>query len=295
MFRFCSNLKRIDTLPFINVYDAKEMFAGCSSLTSIDTSPFTNVTNADGMFWCCESLTSIDISPFINVNNIYYMFMECINLTSIEISSLDNLSNNKVYEAIPSSVTDVNIIPKISFPYEINTINSLIPPDIFLHYTLSEDLRFTTIANYENNVSSLDVNTSSTPYDIQITDIENLTTNNLKTAIINAGKFVNITWSENAVWNGTDATEMFYECSPLTSIDTSPFTNVTNVQSMFYECSSLKEISTISFGKVTNAREMFAGCSALTNIDLRCFINLTNALVMFSKASVLTEVKEEHS
>lgn len=124
----------------------------------------------------------------------------------------------------------------------------------------------TTIANYESVIGALPENTPDTPYTVRITDIENLTTSNLRFAISNVGRYVNIKWSENSVWVGTNALYMFYGCTELKEIDTSGFTKVTNASYMFYGCTGLTEIDTSPFTRVNSASSMFEGCTGLTDI-----------------------------
>ena len=64
---------------------------------------------------------------------------------------------------------------------------------------------------------------------------------------------------------------MFYDCSPLISIDLSNTLNIKNAQEMFYDCSSLISIDLSNTLNIKNAQKMFFGCSSLISIDLSNF------------------------
>ena len=91
--------------------------------------------------------------------------------------------------------------------------------------------------------------------------------------------------------------EMFKNCSGLTSIDLSNFItiNVNNMYAMFSRCSSLKSLNLSSFktSNVTNMSFLFNYCSSLVQLDLSNFDtnNVTNAERMFSGCSNLQTIK----
>ena len=70
--------------------------------------------------------------------------------------------------------------------------------------------------------------------------------------------------------------EMFYNCSSLTSINLSNFNtdNATDVNYMFDGCYSLTSINLSNFNtnNVTDMSHMFCNCSLLTSINLSTFI-----------------------
>ena len=72
--------------------------------------------------------------------------------------------------------------------------------------------------------------------------------------------------------NVTAMTNMFYECSGLTSLDLSNFdnSNVIDMYNMFYKCSGLTSLDLSGFNtsNVTSMRGMFEHCSKLTSLDL---------------------------
>ena len=94
----------------------------------------------------------------------------------------------------------------------------------------------------------------------------------------------------------TDMSNMFYNCSSLTSLDLSNFNtaNVTDMSYMFSYCSGLTSLNLSSFNTahVTNMFSMFFNCSGLTSLDLSNFNtdNVTNMTSMFSPCSRLTSL-----
>ena len=80
----------------------------------------------------------------------------------------------------------------------------------------------------------------------------------------------------------TDMSEMFYNCSNLTSITTIDTSNVTNMNSMFSGCMSLKSIHQLDTSNVTNVINMFIYCGDLTDLG-----GLTNMGKAFTSAQTL--------
>ena len=94
----------------------------------------------------------------------------------------------------------------------------------------------------------------------------------------------------------TDMSDMFRNCSSLTSLDLSSFntSSVTNMDYMFNNCSSLTSLDLSGFNtsKVTHMSGMFKGCSSLTSLDLSNFntSNVTYMSYMFNNCSSLTSL-----
>ena len=88
----------------------------------------------------------------------------------------------------------------------------------------------------------------------------------------------------------TNAYQMFSYCTGLTSIDTSAFTQVTDASYMFLYCSGLTSINTKAFTQVTDAHNMFESCTGLTSIDTSGFTQVTNASYMFYYCTGLTSI-----
>ena len=96
--------------------------------------------------------------------------------------------------------------------------------------------------------------------------------------------------------NVTNMSEMFWECSNLTSLNLSNFntSNVTNMSNMFVGCSSLTSLNLSNFNtsNVTDMRSMFFNCRSLTSLNLSNFntSNVTNMNGMFVSCSSLTSL-----
>lgn len=85
----------------------------------------------------------------------------------------------------------------------------------------------------------------------------------------------------------TDLSNMFNECSLVTSIDLSSLetSKVTSMRSMFRRCKKVTSFNLSSFdtSKVVDMRDMFADCMAVTSLDLSSFDTsaLTDMTSMF--------------
>ena len=98
----------------------------------------------------------------------------------------------------------------------------------------------------------------------------------------------------------TNMSYMFSSCSKLTSLDVSKFNtmNVTNMSSMFSSCHTLTSLDVRNFNtaNVTNMSYMFYSCSSLTSLDVTHFntANVTNMIYMFYSCSSLTSLDVTH-
>ena len=90
--------------------------------------------------------------------------------------------------------------------------------------------------------------------------------------------------------NVTIMTQMFQDCTNLTSIPLLNTSNVTNMINMFNGCTNLTTIPLINTSKVTNISNMFYGCSNLTNIPLLNTINVSLMDDMFHGCTNLTTI-----
>ena len=92
--------------------------------------------------------------------------------------------------------------------------------------------------------------------------------------------------------NVTDMTDMFKECTSLTSIPKIDTSNVTKMNGMFFKCSSLNTIPLLNTSNVTNMGGMFYKCSSLTTIPPLDTSNVTNMSDMFNGCSSLTSIPQ---
>lgn len=95
----------------------------------------------------------------------------------------------------------------------------------------------------------------------------------------------------------TNTTNMFRDCSSLTSVDISKWklSNVTDMVSMFAGCTSLQQIKTSSTNNprdVTSMYATFQNCSSLTDFNASNWTidNLTRVAYMFDGASAITSL-----
>ena len=94
----------------------------------------------------------------------------------------------------------------------------------------------------------------------------------------------------------TNMSNMFSECSVLTSLDVQHFNteNVTNMGSMFYYCPKLASLEVGNFNttNVTDMNNMFSYCSKLTTLDVANFetSNVLDMSDMFERCSNLTSL-----
>ena len=98
----------------------------------------------------------------------------------------------------------------------------------------------------------------------------------------------------------TNMSFMFYKCSKLTSLDVTKFNtaNVTDMNGMFFSCVALTSLDVSKFNtmNVTNMSSMFSSCHTLTSLDVRNFntANVTNMSYMFYSCSSLTSLDVTH-
>ena len=88
--------------------------------------------------------------------------------------------------------------------------------------------------------------------------------------------------------NTTDVTnmsDMFINCSALTTVSLFDTSSVTNTSYMFSSCSSLTSVPLFNTSSVTNMNYMFNKCSSLTTVPLFNTSNVTNMTRMFSNCT----------
>ena len=132
-----------------------------------------------------------------------------------------------------------------------------------------------------------------------IIDLNNLKTDNvtdMTNMFSNCSSLTTLDVSGFNTSNVTNMTWMFNSCSGLTSIDVSGFNteNVTNMSLMFSRCNSLTSIDVSGFNtsKVTDMTAMFQDCFGLTSLDVSGFNteNVTDMNLMFLSCSSLTSL-----
>ena len=92
--------------------------------------------------------------------------------------------------------------------------------------------------------------------------------------------------------NVTNMSQMFYNCSKLTTIPQLNTSNVKYMNSMFDGCLKLTTISQLNTSNVTSMGNMFYGCRNLTTIPQLDTSNVTSMGSMFSNCSGLTTISQ---
>lgn len=92
--------------------------------------------------------------------------------------------------------------------------------------------------------------------------------------------------------NVTDMTNMFKNCTSLTSIPQLNTSNVTNMYGMFYECLKLKSVPLSNTSKVTNMHSIFYYCKSLTAIPQLDTSKVTDMFNAFQLCSNLTTIPQ---
>ena len=100
--------------------------------------------------------------------------------------------------------------------------------------------------------------------------------------------------SYNDTENVTKMSNMFANCSRLTTIPQLNTSNVTSMSSMFINCSRLTTIPQLNTSKVSNMQQMFYYCYNLTAILQLNTSNVTSMSSMFSKCYTLTTIDITH-
>ena len=151
-----------------------------------------------------------------------------------------------------------------------------------------------TCEDYESVIGALPANTAATPYDVVISDGENLVPSAIN--IDGAERYVNISFEpatipgNNLSWafcpDGTTNHPYLVSCD-MTNLD---FANVTGISSMFYRNTGLKDVTISSLANVQYAQRAFANCSSLEEVSLPAMPEALNVTSMFENCSSLGDV-----
>ena len=331
MFDYCSNLTSLDLSSFdtANVTDMSSMFDGCSGLKSLNVSSFdtANVTDMSSMFDGCSGLTKLDLSSFDTSSDsdveVTWMFDGCSGLKKVTLKEgwsfkfadcglpatmyvKDSGGLLAEYKGgFPTTKTDTYYTEnRIKLAYAVFFDNGRTaklykddyPPvkgelyhgnrePVFDFVDDIEDDKTDVFSQYNDVLERVSVETEDGQ--IQPTTTKGWFSGCSKLAGVEG-------LSKLDTSKATDMSEMFSECSDLTSLDVSKFNtaNVTNMSFMFYNCSSLTslDVSRFATGNVTNMSGMFSQCAGLTSLDVSKFdtSSVTNMSEMFHGCSDLT-------
>ena len=106
------------------------------------------------------------------------------------------------------------------------------------------------------------------------------------------GTSVNDLISYNDTSNVTNMSNMFYNCSSLTSIPQLDTRNATGMYDMFYNCSKLTSIPQLDTSNATGMAEMFYNCSSLTSISQLDTSKVIDINYLFDGCSSLTSIPQ---
>lgn len=161
-------------------------------------------------------------------------------------------------------------------PYDIGTNNELNN----WNYTLDETNKIVTLNYYTGSDTDVIVYANyligSDIYETRLASYKENGTSYSNYLFAKRSNVQTIKFSENIdTSNVTNMSNMFYDCSSLTSLDVSGFNtgNVTNMNSMFDGCNRLRSLDLSNFdtSKVTNMVNMFYDCERLASLDLSSF------------------------
>ncbi len=312
MFHDCSNLTSIDVSHFntANVTNMSCMFRGCEDLTSLNVSNFntSKVTNMFHMFYDCYNLTSLNLSNFTitsstTTNN---MFAGMRSLQTLTLSSsLVSYLNSTACSLIGTDVHGNFDTPcALEYPTSSHLSNVQITEDYvkwnggyftcenWWAYAFLNDstLTFCYDDYYESRKTTSTVFRLITNFDIPTWYLKR---ESITSVIFNSSFSIirpsnckrwfdgmkNLTNISGLGYLNTskvdDMTNMFSDCSGLTSLDVSHFNTdeVIRMNQMFYNCSGLTslDVSHFNTASVIDMSDMFSGCSSLTSLDLSGF------------------------
>ena len=220
-------------------------FNSCTTLIVAPTIPDT-VTDLTNAFSGCTNLTNVtsDIPDYTNVT-VTGAFYNCTSLERIDVSSATartSLINELTQPTdFPSSLDKSTII---KFGYSC------------------------TLAELDALLKSLSINSTSTPYIIEVTDLttancgDSSSTGTLGYILKqNSTKYVDLS-ATSLPSNLTTTYRTFWGCTSLVTSPTIPST-VTNMRQTFSGCTSLTTAPVIP-NSVTNMESTFEGCTSLT-------------------------------
>ncbi len=294
---------------FKNVFptSCNKWFYDMMALTDIQGTEYLctdSVTDMNHMFYGCKGLTTLDLTSFDTkkTDDMSNMFFHCDNLANIYVSSsfvLDQVtvSDDMFYscDKLPG-FTSTNPTNKTMAPVYLTYIQPWVEyqdatKTLTFHNDRTQDAVKAT-AQYDFPESGVDPGWLKHKDDITTVVFRE----NFKNARpVRCTKWFyqmnNLTDIQGMEYLCTDAvndmSNMFYQCSHLTSIDLSRFNtaSVSTMTGMFQYCSALTQLdlSTFNTEKVDDMSYMFENCEQLTSLDLTTFDTrkVTNMSGMF--------------
>lgn len=290
-----TSLKTIEGIEYLNTEEMtnmNRMFYNATSLTTLDLVKFNTakVTDMSSMFEGCRQLTVIHATNKFVVTAVTAdenMFKDCIALIGAVYYDATQTGKEMANSETGYFIDPTKSVAYVIFDEATGTLNfkydTSKPIDAYMLNKGDETPSWSSIM--KNKVQKVIIDPTfvdarpASGYQwfhkyYELKSIEGL-------AYLNTEQMTNMS-------------EMFYECSSLTTIDVSKFNtaNVTDMSKMFYNCSAVNtlDISNFNTEKVTDMRMMFYNCEKPTTLDVSKFntANVTNMSEMFYNCKKLT-------
>jgi surface protein len=288
VFAGCESLKDINLHGFdtSNVTVMSRMFSGCIALETLNLGSFntSSVTDMTMMFYGCGNLRTIYVSGGWSAPEAgsYGMFIQCGKIIGGEGTTYDDYHTAADYAHIDGGESDPGYL-------------SATLPEAYAVYNRSSDNVSTLTFYYDNlrntmqrvGIKKYDLNEGynmpgwisdnryieKVVFDESFKDARPTSTFCWFSGNQDLDTFVG--WENLNTSEVTNMSQMFQDCSGLTSISLSGFDtqNVTTMGHMFFGCSSLTSInlSGINTSNLVSANFMFSDCQGLTSLDLSSF------------------------
>ena len=319
LFSGCSQLASIGVLSLPKTTDVAQLFYGCTALTSFGDVSFPAATSATHLFRNCTHLTTVGDINLPNATNASYLLSGCAALTSVGNINLPKATNVS-YLLGTGTAIDVYGLRLLTSDH-LGTINAPLAQNASYMFRgctaltsipLVAGTAFTDMSymfGYCSGLTSLgDLTLASTSVTNlahmfeSCTNLESVDISGLSGTVTSlAGMFKDCTHLGNVTFSAglntasaTDMSELFYNCSAMTSINVGGFDTgaVTTMKNMFYNCSGIStlDVSGFNTAQVTNMTAMFRGCSGITSLDLSGFSTsqVIETEYMFDGCSSLT-------
>ena len=281
---------------------------------NVDTS---RVTTLNHLLSYNSKLSSVDLSSF-NMENVITMGSMLRNDSSLTTVDLSNLGSDNLTQVsyIVANCTNLKTLMMRNFNFgRIESLNQFVDSSNLETIDLSGS-----IMNNVKDMSRMFWNNTKL-ISINLSNITTPSVTNMGSMFENCSRLSSVDLSSGFGSDYlTNAYEMFYGCTSLTTVNMdnfnfgttsgSPFygassvvnislsnvktSGVTDMSNMFYNCVSLKTLNLSSFNtnNVTNMYSMFYGCDSLVSLDLSSFniSSVTSLTSMFYNCSDLQTI-----
>ena len=252
MFYDCAALQslKVNGWNTSKVEDMDKIFDSCSSLTTLDISSWDTylITDMENLFSYCSSLTSIKFGPkwtTENVTTMYLMFKQCSALKELDVSNWNTSKVTSMYQMF-EGCSSLEVLDVAN--WDVSSVGSI--RDMFYECSSLKEL------------------------DLSKWDTGGLYSDGLGSMFYCCSDLTSVKFGPN--WDVSMIENMygvFGFCNSLTSLDLTYWntSSCTRTSDMFADCTNL---SSITFGpnwSMTNVEmmdRMFSGCSSLTSLDV---------------------------